>query len=136
MLSSVRLPWALAGLWVIAPVLWVELDEGGIPSKPNARTVPAGVDVIREDTEVRIRRLLAGVDAELAGALPRRPVGHVRARGVDLAYEMCRPVSWLDGRVVCLGEIPDRPATRTDETLIYVQWQRPLGLSAFAARRA
>lgn len=115
--------------WFVVPVLRVELDEGGIPSRPGATSLPEGVQALTED--------------ELCGSggcyrvLTLGWPGHSRAEvlaSVGLAgtlpQETCRPASLLDRRRVCVGadDVLLRQPGADDQVQVSVRWQRPLGL--------
>lgn len=107
-------------VWLVGPVLWVELDEAGIPPVP---TFPDGVEIVDEDMGCGS----GGCWRELTLSRPEHDRDALRAAvGLDAEGRRCDAMSFLDRRVRCVWEVDD-DATGT-ALRVDVGWHRPLGL--------
>ena len=107
-------------VWLLGPVLWVELDEAGTPPVP---AFPDDVQVVDEGTGCGS----GGCWRELTLSWPGHDRDAVRARvGLDAAARRCDAMSVLDRRVRCVWEVDDEASGAT--LRVDVGWHRPLGL--------
>ena len=119
---------AVLALWSCAPVVAVELDEGGVPTNRQAH-LPRDVHVLGEEELCGSggcwRVLTLGWPGHSSDELARRlGVGG----GGDA--ERCRAVSWLDRRAVCVGVgaiVAPAPAAAPEQLKVQLRWDRPLG---------
>ena len=96
LLRGILAPAILLALVLVTPVLWLGIDEGGVPSS-YVPPLPAGVTVEREEVLCGSggcwRQLeLSGPVADPEPLLPQ---------GVGVQHEVCRPLGLLDRRQVC-----------------------------------
>ena len=91
--------WLAVGrtLVLVAPVLWLQVDEGAVPSPSDAPALPAGVRVATDDLSCGsggcwLRLGLTASKGRSAAALL-----------ADAGYpeRTCGPDSWLDRRRIC-----------------------------------
>ncbi|WP_454729505.1 hypothetical protein [Cellulosimicrobium protaetiae] len=107
-------------VWLLGPVLWVELDEAGTPPVP---AFPDGVQVVDEGTGCGS----GGCWRELTLSWPGHDRDALRERvGLDATGQWCDAMSVLDRRVRCVGEVDDEASGAT--LRLAVGWHRPLGL--------
>jgi len=105
---AARMPWrtlartlgALAGLMalvLVAPLLWMRFDEGGVPSASEIPAPPAGVTVLGEE----LRCGSGGCWLELRLRGPVRDSAEGWPDGFGWEHQVCRTVSPIDRRPVC-----------------------------------
>ncbi len=101
----------LLAVWLVVPVLWVNLDEAAIPP---ASAIPEGVTVVTDGRgcgsggcwrDLRLRPDEGQSADELAA--------------LGLERERCTALSWLDRRRVCTGG-----DVVGDEVRLYQQYDR------------
>jgi hypothetical protein len=104
-------------LFLVAPVLWLAVDEGAVPASSDAPALPAGVTVAHEEVmcgsggcwrELTLNGPDGQAPAELAAIL-------------GLPHETCSARSLLDRRRVCSGV-----TVIGEKVLVYVQFDRSL----------
>ncbi len=90
---------AVIAVIVIAPTLWLAVDEAAVPPRSDVPALPAGVRVV--DRAVKCGS--GGCWRELTLTGPANETPTQVAASLGLSHETCSPRSLVDRRKVCRG---------------------------------